>query len=134
MTTQWSDGITLQSANSEREPMAPVVATVEPAITAAVQTAPVAERMVADAFRPTPDADTDISAIHSKADRIKRMNELLKNNPNGAQMIENMSTAELTDEIIYQTPPSNRTEASEQAIGRNGNMKGLNSYLFQNVD
>ena len=91
-----------------------------------------AEQLANSAFQPFLDERTD--AVFDRAERIRRMNALLKQDPDGPQKVENMTTAELTNELIYQTPHSSKSEASDQAVGRGGNMRSLNSFLFTTVD
>ena len=132
--TSWADGMHLQTASVET--MAPADVTLEP-VTDAATTMTEAQQKTADqlansAFQPYQDERTD--AVFDRAERIRRMNALLKQDPDGPQKVENMTTAELTNELIYQTPHSSKSEASDQAVGRSGDMKNLNSFLFTTVD
>ena len=70
----------------------------------------------------------------SRAERIKLINQMLHDNPNGAEMVEQLTTEQLTGEEIYQAPHSSKSETSRTAMMNDGTMKGLNNFLFSNPD
>ncbi len=68
-----------------------------------------------------------------RAERIKAINNLLRNDINGAQKVESMSIAELTGEEIDLGLHSNQTEASDSVIAPDGSVRP-NTSLFQLPD
>ena len=76
----------------------------------------------------------DISLVTNRADRVKHLYELLHNHPNGPQMVENLTTEQLSDDVVFQTPPSSQREAPQTKVGANGSVTQVNSYLFNAVD
>ena len=76
----------------------------------------------------------DISTVTNRADRVKHLYELLHHHPNGPQMVENLTTEQLSDDVVFQTPPSSQSEAPQTKVGANGTVTQVNSYLFNAVD
>lgn len=64
----------------------------------------------------------------SRAEKIRRMHDLLRNNPNGPQMIDDMTTEQLTGNAIFETQSSATREACRTNMSVNGIM-GSNIYL-----
>ena len=87
----------------------------------------IVERQVEKAF--TPSGTIDEQLLKSKADRIRRMNELLHNNPNGPSMIEKMTTEELTGAPIYEPTHSTIDEAGRTVINPDGTMTSGFAFL-----
>lgn len=73
----------------------------------------------------------DIKTLN-RAERIKAMHDLLRNNPNGAQLVEAINPLELTDEKLYELRPSSESE-SNSSINANGSIR-LNPALYDNPD
>ena len=74
----------------------------------------------------------DMMAV-SRAERIKAINNLLRNDINGAQKVEAMTIAELNGEEIDLGLHSNQTEASDSVIASDGSVRP-NTSLFQLPD
>ena len=73
------------------------------------------------------DEDINDLKLRQRAERIKRMNDLLRNDPNGPKQIEDMTTEELATEPIYQTPHSAESDAARTRINLDGSIsKGIN--------
>lgn len=75
----------------------------------------------------TPERTVDDLSCLSKADRIRRMNELLHGAPDGVKAIENMTTEQLVGEPVAETVHSSVSEASGMAIGYSG-------FMMRNTD
>ncbi len=85
----------------------------------------IVERQVEQAFLPEEDIN-DIK-LKQRAERIRRINDLLHNNPNGPKEIEEMTTEELTSEPIFQTTHSAESDAARTRINLDGSIsKGIN--------
>ncbi|MBQ9638377.1 MAG: cell division protein FtsZ [Bacteroidales bacterium] len=69
-----------------------------------------------------------------RAMRIQRMNELLHNNPDGPQIVANMTTEQLTNEAVFQAPHSSESDVQRVSMNDKGQMRALNSYLFNRAD
>lgn len=102
-----------------RTPAADPISTPTPAV--AEKPAPVApaSRMVMPEPKPAPvtPATTNTStafsrATESRAERIKRINFLLRNEENGPSIVEQMNAAEEMGNPIYETKPSSESEAT----------------------
>ena len=81
----------------------------------------IVDRQVERAMQP---ADEDINdlKLRQRAERIKRMNDLLRNDPNGPKQIEEMTTDELATEPIYQTSHSAESDAVRTRINLDGSI------------
>ena len=125
------DGIHLVSRESSQpEVAAPATKPAEPVVQ---QRSDVWHRESAAA--PTRQSQTgklDMMAM-DRAERIKAINNLLRNDINGAQKVESMSIAELTGEEIDLGLHSNQTEASDSVIAPDGSVRP-NTSLFQLPD
>ena len=125
------DGIRLVSRESSQpEVAAPATKPAEPVVQ---QRPDVWHREPAAA--PTRQSQTgklDMMAM-DRAERIKAINNLLRNDINGAQKVESMSIAELTGEEIDLGLHSNQTEASDSVIAPDGSVRP-NTSLFQLPD
>ncbi len=64
-----------------------------------------------------------------RMERIRRMNDLLHNDPNGPNKIEQMTTEDLTGEILYHTPNSAESDAARTRLSSNGFVsQGMNLF------
>jgi len=79
------------------------------------------------AFTPEPIMD-DVS-VRNKAERIRLMHDLLRNNPNGPMMIEKLTTEQLTGEPIADMPNSAVSDAARMVVTPNGRVVSTNSFL-----
>lgn len=55
-------------------------------------------------------------------DRIRRIHDLLRNNPGGADIVQGMSTSAITDEVLYEGRGSNVRESSSTTLLSDGRM------------
>ncbi len=86
-----------------------------------------AEQQLADAFTPSED-DEDLN-LRKKAERIRRINELLHTNPNGPKMIEDMTTEQLGGEPVFEVNHSAVSDAARTIINADGTMTRGMSFL-----
>lgn len=87
-----------------------------------------ADQQLERAFTPqTPRSDDQ--KIMDRAMRIRRMNELLRNDPDGPRKIEEMTTEQLTGEPIFYTSHSSESDAARTTIGASGTMSSGMSFL-----
>ncbi len=70
----------------------------------------------------TPESPISEIAVLSRAERIRRMNELLHNDPRGPEMVEAMTPAQLSGEPIYETPHSSVSDVARTSINSNGDV------------
>lgn len=68
----------------------------------------------------------------SRAERIKRMHDLLCNNPNGPLMVEQMRMT--PDESAFESSKSNNSEANRSVVDASGAIVTKNSFLFDQPD
>ena len=101
---------------------------------AAVETVP---ELVVDNPAPVREFTAIPSALdnetRSRAERIKRMHDLLRNNANGAQIVESMNPVELTGERLYELTHSSVSDMSRTYLDAEGNIK-KNPNLFETSD
>lgn len=72
--------------------------------------------------------DNDVATA---ADRIRRIHELLRSNPNGADIVQHMSTNQFSAEPLYEGQHSAAHEASAFSMRADGTM-AKNAYLYGN--
>jgi cell division protein FtsZ len=87
----------------------------------------IAERHFEQALQP--DEDINDIKLRQRAERIRRMNDLLRNDPNGPKKIEDMTTDELTSEPIYQTTHSAESDAARKRINLDGTITSGIAFL-----
>lgn len=105
-----------------------VVASIEQKAAAAIERPQnLAEQQVAQAF--TPAQSIDDQRIKQRADRIRMMNELLRNDPDGPRKIENMSVEELAGQPLYEAPHSSEQESSRTTVDAYGKMSSGMDFL-----
>ena len=85
------------------------------------------------AVQPVHTPRIDLEALN-RADRIKAMHDLLRNDVNGAQIVESMNPAELVGEHIYEMAHSSQSEVSATMLDASGTMQEGNPYLYDNPD
>ena len=68
-----------------------------------------------------------------RAERIKAINNLLRNDINGAQIVESMKISELTGQEIDVTLHSSQSEVPDSVISPDGTVRP-NASLFQLPD
>ena len=69
----------------------------------------------------------------SRAERIKVMHDLLRNDVNGPQIIENMNPTEITGEKLFQATHSSRSEVNNTIVNPDGSVSE-NRYLYADAD
>ena len=72
--------------------------------------------------------DNDVATA---ADRIRRIHELLRSNPNGADIVQHMSTNQFSAEPLYEGQHSAAREASAYSMRADGTV-AKNAYLYGN--
>ncbi len=82
----------------------------------------------APAYRSAFENDNDVATA---ADRIRRIHDLLRNNPSGADIVQNMTTEQITDDALYEGQSSAAREASSFSMRADGTM-AKNPYLYGN--
>lgn len=70
------------------------------------------------------------TAVMNRQERIKRMHDMLRNNPNGARLAEDMTPKEMADIDVYETPHSSESDAARTTINHDGSVNRPNNYLF----
>jgi len=80
----------------------------------------------------SPSAALDNEA-RARAERIKHMHDLLRNNVNGAQIVESMNPVELTGERLYELTHSSVSDMSRTFLDADGNIK-KNPDLYETHD
>lgn len=70
------------------------------------------------------------TAVMNRQERIKRMHDMLRNNPNGARLAEDMTPKELADVDVYDTPHSSESDAARTTINPDGTISRPNNYLY----
>ena len=64
-----------------------------------------------------------------RMERIRRMNDLLHNDPNGPNKIEQLTTEDLTGEVLYHTPNSAESDAARTRLSSDGFVsQGMNLF------
>ena len=89
------------------------------------QTPSYADQQITRVFTP----QTDEQKIMARAERIRKMNELLRNDPDGPRKIEEMTTEQLSGEPIFHTSHSSESDAARTIIGASGTMTSGMSFL-----
>ena len=82
----------------------------------------------APAYRSAFENDNDVATA---ADRIRRIHDLLRNNPSGADIVQNMTTEQITEDALYEGQSSAAREASSFSMRADGTM-AKNPYLYGN--
>ncbi len=72
--------------------------------------------------------DNDVATA---ADRIRRIHDLLRNNPGGADIVQKMRTEQITEDALYEGLGSADREASSLSMRADGTM-AKNPYLYGN--
>ena len=130
-----NDGIHLKSEEKRTEEVKPNVNT-QPIFNAQptfnpnpITTQPIEEKPVATVAEPV----LSDKATMSRADRIKRMVDLLHNNPNGPEIIE--KTMRFTpNEDDYAGSLSSNNDANRVSVDASGAIVSNNSFLFDQPD
>ncbi len=86
---------------------------------------------------PKPALDPFVSAfrndndVTTAADRIRRIHDLLRNNANGADIVQRMPATQMSDETLYEGQHSAAREASSVSMRADGSL-AQNPYLYGN--
>ena len=92
---------------------------------------PVAEPVAvkhAEPFRSAFENDNDVTTA---ADRIRRIHDLLRNNSNGADIVQSMKTEQIAGESLFEGQSSAAREASSLSMRADGTI-AKNPYLYGN--
>ena len=101
------------------------VATVEPEV------APEPVAYVRPAAEPHRSAFANDNDVTTAADRIRRIHDLLRNNSNGADIVQSMKTEQIAGESLYEGQHSAAREASSLSMRADGSI-AKNPYLYGN--
>ena len=107
----------------EPEKQAEPTATLEAPKVSPMQFAPKTE-VIASAFR----NDNDVTTA---AERIRRIHDLLRNNPDGADIVQHMTTEQISDDELYAGAHSSMREATGSAMRADGSI-AKNPFLYGN--
>lgn len=66
-------------------------------------------------------------------ERIRRIHDMLRNNPNGADIVQSMSTREISDDMLFEGRNSNIRESSSSTMRADGRMV-QNPYFRDQAD
>ena len=88
-----------------------------------MQFAPKTE-VIASAFR----NDNDVTTA---AERIRRIHDLLRNNPDGADIVQHMTTEQISEDELYAGAHSSMREATGSAMRADGSI-AKNPFLYGN--
>ena len=116
---------------SEETPAAAPVQHSAPAATAApVQQAakPAARTETRDVMSRAFSTDNEITTA---AERIRRIHEMLRNNPDGADIVQQMTTREISDEALFAGSHSSQREATTTSMRADGTVT-KNPFLYGN--
>jgi hypothetical protein len=83
------------------------------------------DKQIESVFKP----QTMEQKVHDRAERIRLMNELLRNDPDGPRKVEEMTTDELTTDPIFHTTHSSESDAARTSVNASGNMSSRMSFL-----
>ena len=76
----------------------------------------------------TPETPISESKIMDRAERIRRMNELLHNDPHGPEIVQSLTTEQLTGEPIFETQHSSVSDVPRTSVDANGDL--VNNIIF----
>ncbi len=122
------DGIQLLSAEKEEEVAVAEAPVVEPV--AVKPEAPVAPAPQQPVYKTAFQNDND---CRTAEERIRRIHDLLRNNANGADLVQGMSVRDLTEEVLFEGRPSNVRESSSSTMRPDGRMV-QNPYFRDQAD
>ena len=131
------DGLRIVSRQSVVEPASQPAERTEPTPSPNQDSVwePVANTQQQHYGQPTPQSTTDMmeKMTMSRADRIRMMHDLLRNDVNGASIVEKMDPMELTGEKLYQAVHSSESSVQSHGVAADGTVKP-NSFVFNSVD
>lgn len=76
----------------------------------------------------------DVTMVTNRADRVKHLYELLHNRPDGPQIVENLTTEQLSSEAVFETPHSSVSDVPQTRVTPDGRIEKNNNFLFQYAD
>lgn len=124
----------LVTPQQEEEPVAVQQPAPEPIAEPKVETAPIQQaepqRVVVEAPAPMQQNRVNENEAMSRADRIKRLHDLLTKNPNGPQMVEDMDLRH----GYMNNATSHLNEGAGRTMNADGSLNLANPYLFDNPD
>ena len=107
---------------------APVVEPVAQPVTIAVSEPVATVEPRRETGRSAFESDIDVTTA---ADRIRRIHELLRSNPNGADLVQQMTTSQISSDPIFEGQHSATREASAYTMRADGTM-AKNTFLYGN--
>lgn len=110
------DGIVLKGHGEAAAP------SVSATVSQQVETPPQVVESTTEMVRPTAENNPLDSEARRRAERIKAMHDLLRNNVNGPQIIENMNPTEITGERLYEASHSSQSEVNRSVMGVDGSV------------
>ncbi len=114
------DEIVIKSHAEVSAPVATPQPAPQPVAEMKVEARPV--EPAAPAARPTAAGNTLDAEARSRAERIKTMHDLLRNDTNGPQIIESMNPAEITGEKLYEATHSSHSEVNRTVVNPGGSV------------
>ena len=98
------------------------------------ETKPVVEQKPAAASKPAVNtAFKNDNDCRTAEERIRLIHDMLRHNPNGADLVQNMSTSDFSDEFIFEGRGSNVRESSNATMRPDGRMV-QNPYFRDQAD
>ncbi|MBQ9864777.1 MAG: cell division protein FtsZ [Bacteroidales bacterium] len=120
------DGLRIINRPNVEEKPAPAPAAPAPA------PAPASRPTFESAHRSAAPTRLDIEAM-DRAERIKAMHDLLRNDVNGPAIIESMNPVEITGEHLHEITHSSESEMANAVLNPDGTIK-RNNFFYEKVD
>lgn len=116
------DGIVLKGHGETAAPTTQATA-------AQPKAAPLEKEAAIEIPKPVAENNPLDSEARKRAERIKAMHDLLRNNVNGPQIIENMNPTEITGEALYQATHSSQSEVNRSVLNADGSVSENHSIF-----
>ena len=116
------DGIVLKGHGETAAPTTQATA-------AQPKAAPLEKEAAIEIPKPVAENNPLDTEARKRAERIKAMHDLLRNNVNGPQIIENMNPTEITGEALYQATHSSQSEVNRSVLNADGSVSENHSIF-----
>ena len=116
------DGIVLKGHGETAAPTTQATA-------AQPKAAPLVKEAAIEIPKPVAENNPLDTEARKRAERIKAMHDLLRNNVNGPQIIENMNPTEITGETLYQATHSSQSEVNRSVLNADGSVSENHSIF-----
>lgn len=116
------DGIVLKGHGETAAPTTQATA-------AQPEAAPLVKEAAIEIPKPVAENNPLDTEARKRAERIKAMHDLLRNNVNGPQIIENMNPTEITGEALYQATHSSQSEVNRSVLNADGSVSENHSIF-----